>query len=50
MVCRLQQRSRSTDLGVTGQIFLKIYVVNFHAHVSCVGKQGKLVWVLSFDR
>ena len=27
---------------------LKTYLGNFHAHISCVGKQGKLVWVLSF--
>ena len=29
---------------------LKTYAVFAHAHISCVGKQKKLVWVLSFDQ
>ena len=28
---------------------LKTYATSFHAHISCIRKQGKVVWVLSID-
>ena len=39
---------RSENSGPEDLIF-KTYGDNFHAHYSCVRKQEKVVWVLSFD-